>query len=101
MIDVGQAVGRGVRSSVIYKGQVVVVEATKLVQFTPETRQTTTQSLPGVFAQSAMNPVLKGDRLYSLDQSSGYVYCLSLGVLKSVAVGQLPAICRFRHYAQG
>ena len=101
VIDVGQAVGRGVRSSVIYKGQVVVVEATKLVQFTPETRQTTTQSLPGVFAQSAMNPVLKGDRLYSLDQSSGCVYCLSLGALRSVAVGQLPAICRFRHYAQG
>lgn len=98
LINVGDVPGTGVRSSVIYEGQVIVVGATKLTRFSPETGQTSAQSLPGVFTQSAMNPVLEGDKLHTLDQTSGLVYCLNLRTLRTVAVGQLPAICRFRHY---
>ncbi len=97
MMNMGCSLGPGVRSSVIHKGDVVAIGSKRMVRLGVNGEQSSVYDLEGVFTQSCMNPVLVADKLYSLDQTSGLVYCLDLQERKRVPAKQLPAICRFQH----
>ena len=97
VMDMGGYPGAGVRSSVIHKGDMVVLGSLRMVRLGVDSEQSRVYDLKGAFTQSSMNPVLVGNKLYSLDQTSGLVYCLDLQERNRVAAKQLPAICRFQH----
>lgn len=97
VMDMGCSLWPGVRSSAIHKGDLVIIACKRMVRLRGNGEQNGVYDLEGVFTQSCMNPVLVANRLYSLDQTSGLVYCLDLQERNRVAVKQLPAICRFQH----